>query len=307
MRNLPQDWTADVLRNQFKSKEQITRINQALKFRDEFQSRITYLNEAMKFMLDDKMKASTETSLAKIGEIVADINNEVAITAYKTEIYSIIRDYANWYFAEYQRMHITEIEDTEKRRIMNDNNKKVCDAVCGADYGKGYFSVATQYTEWQMKMNSLAVVPSYITPEYIMKTPNVGFDPKDFQGKQLPKLSELKDELDGIATSVDDTLKQILSDETLLVNKDILDDSQQGLLSRYTSGGEELSPANAGRLVEIVVKLHEGIQRITISEDDIRKVLNRPMTPEDAIKAFRKYINSLTVGSNGENVRIILK
>ena len=39
-------------------------------------------------------------------------------------------------------------------------------------------------------------------------------------------------------------------------------------------------------------------QRITISEDDIRKVLNRPMT-HDAVKAFRKYINSLTVGSNG--------
>lgn len=307
MRNLPQDWTADVLHNQFKAKEQITSVKQAIKFKDEFLSRITYLNEAMKFMLDDKMKASAETSLAKISQVVADMNNETAITAYKTELDTIIRDYAKWYFSEYQRMHITEIEDTEKRRIMNDNNKKVCDAVCGADYGKGFFSVATQYTEWQKKMNSLAVVPSYITPDYIMKTPNVGFDPKDFQGKQLPKLSELKEELDGIATSVDDTLKQILSDETLLVNKDILDDSQQGLLSRYTSGGEELSPANAGRLVDIVVKLHEGIQRITISEDDIRKVLNRPMTPEDAIKAFRKYINSLTVGGQEDNIRIILK
>lgn len=39
------------------------------------------------------------------------------------ELDSIIRDYAKWYFSEYQPMHITEIEDTEKRRIMNDNNK----------------------------------------------------------------------------------------------------------------------------------------------------------------------------------------
>ena len=307
MRNLPQDWTAEVLHNQFKAKDQITRIKQAMKFKEEFQSRINYLNEAMKFMLSDEMKKTTEAALAKVSQIAADMNNEMVITAYKTELDSIIREYAKWYFLEYQRMHITEIEDTEKRRIMNDNNKKVCDAVCGADYGKGYFSVATQYTEWLKKMNSLAVVPSYITPEYIMKTPNVGFDPKDFQGKQLPKLSELKEELDGIATNVDETLKQILSDASLLVNKDILDDSQQGLLSRYTSGGEELSPANAGRLVEIVVKLHEGIQRITISEDDIRKVLNRPMTPDDAVKAFRKYINSLTVGGQEDNIRIILK
>jgi hypothetical protein len=79
------------------------------------------------------------------------------------------------------------------------------------------------------------------------------------------------------------------------------------LLTRFNNGGEELSPANASRLVEIVVKLHEGIRRITISEDDIRKVLNRPMTPDDAVKAFRKYISSLIVGGEGDNIRIVLK
>jgi hypothetical protein len=167
--------------------------------------------------------------------------------------------------------------------------------------------VATQYTEWQKKMNSLTVVPSYITPDYIKNTPNVGFDPKDFQGKQLPKLSVLKEELDGITNSIDETLHQILSDNELLVNKDVLDDGQQGLLLRFTNG-EQLSPANAGRLVEIVVKLHEGIHRIPITMDDIRtRVLNRPMTPNDAVKAFKDYIKSLIGDGQEDNTRIILK
>lgn len=307
MRNLPQEWTAEVLHNQFKAKDHIARIKQAIKFKDEFLSRINYLNEALKYMTSDDMKRLTESVLAKISQVVADMNNESTVSAYKAELDDIITQYANWYFGEYQRMHITEIEDTEKRRILNDNNKKVCDAVCGADYGKGFFSVATQYSEWQKKMNSLTVVPSYITPEYIKKTPNVGFDPKDFQGKQLPKLSDLKEELDGITNSIDETLHQILSDKELLVNKDVLDDSQQGLLLRF-DGGEELSPANAGRLVEIVVKLHEGIHRIPITMDDIRtRVLNRPMTPSDAVKAFKDYIKSLIGDGQEDNTRIILK
>jgi translation initiation factor 2 beta subunit (eIF-2beta)/eIF-5 len=135
----------------------------------------------------------------------------------------------------------------------------------------------------------------------------VGFDPRDYVDKQLPGLDVLREELDTIYNNVDDTLHQILSDSTLLENKDILEDSLQGLLTRFNNGGEELSPANASRLVEIVVKLHEGIRRITISEDDIRKVLNRPMTPDDAVKAFRKYISSLIVGGEGDNIRIVLK
>ena len=51
----------------------------------------------------------------------------------------------------------------------------------------------------------------------------------------------------------------------------------------------------------------QGINKIVISSDAIRQVLNRPMTPDDAIKAFKQYINSLTVGSKSENIRIILK
>ena len=77
-----------------------------MKFKEEFQSRINYLNEAMKFMLSDEMKKTTDAALAKVCQIVADMNNEIAITAYKTELDTIIREYAKWYFSEYQRWSI---------------------------------------------------------------------------------------------------------------------------------------------------------------------------------------------------------
>lgn len=122
----------------------------------------------------------------------------------------------------------------------------------------------------------------------------------------MPDLKDLNEELDTIYNDVDDALQLILNDSLLQANRDILDDSQKGLLDRYISKGEDLAPNNAERLYEIVCKLHQGIQRITISQEDIRKQFNRPMTPDEAIKTFKNYINSLTSGRKGENIRIIL-
>jgi hypothetical protein len=216
-------------------------------------------------------------------------------------------EYADWYLSEYNRLHITAFQYTDKQKIVNSNEKKVCDAICGADHDKGYFSVSAQYGEWTRKMSSLTVGSSAVTRESILRVPYQGFNPLHFAGKQLPKIADLSEELNSIFENVDKSLHQILKDETLLANKDILDDSEQGLLHRFNTDAEQLSPLNAERLVEIVGKLHQGINKIVISSDAIRQVLNRPMTPEDAIKAFKQYINSLTVGSKSENIRIILK
>ena len=142
-------------------------------------------------------------------------------------------------------MHITSLQDTEKRTIMNSNEKKICEAICGADYEKGYFSVSPQYQEWTRKIGSITVGSGNVTRESVLSSPYQGFNPTQFVGQSLPKLSDLKEELYAICGSVDDALHQILSDNTLLANKDILDSSEQGLLDRFNSKAEELSPINA--------------------------------------------------------------
>ena len=50
--------------------------------------------------------------------------------------------------------------------------------------------------------------------------------------------------------------------------------------------------------------IHDNYTHIT---QDIRDVLNRPMTPEDAIKALTKMIKDKSFGANSEITRIILK
>ena len=305
MRNIP--WTADQIKQVTAVRKDMAKISKTLLFVEDFRSRMSYLNQARQYMTDESMKQRVDDALLKLKDVISKMSDEQIVNAYRKELDTLMGEYADWYLSEYNRLHINAFQDTEKRKIINSPEKKICDAICGADHDKGYFSVSAQYGEWTRKMSSLTVGSSAVTRESILRVPYQGFNPLHFAGKQLPKIADLSEELNSIFENVDKSLHQILKDETLLANKDILDDSEQGLLHRFNTDAEQLSPLNSERLVEIVGKLHQGINKIVISSDAIRQVLNRPMTPEDAIKAFKQYINSLTVGSKSENIRIILK
>lgn len=308
MRNLPADWTVDTLRHTFEAKKYIKQVKDTKKFVEEMRFRLSYLSQALQYMTSDEAKATVQESLNKVNAVVKSMNNAQQVNAYKAELDALIDKYANWYLSEYKRLHINAMEETEKRQILNSNQKMICDAVCGADHDKGYFSVAPQYREWTRKMSQMVMASENCTLEALKRNPYyAGFNPVAYKGKQLPKLRDLKEELESICTNIDETFRQILSDEHLMKNLPILDDSQKGLVKRFLGNDEELSSLNAARLVEIVEKLHAGMQEIKIDTEGIRKALNRPMTPDDAIKAFRQYINELTGGKKDDNIRIILK
>lgn len=303
--NLPANWDADHLQTVFDTIPEVEKTRRTLLFVEDFRQRFNYLNQAKELMTSKQMVLDTEALMSKLADIVAVMKDDQKVNAYKTELDAQIGKYADWYLSEYKRMHITGMQDTEKRRIQQRNSNKICEAVFRADHDKGYFSQGIQYAEWTRKMGQLEMEKSTVTKEAVMHTPYMGFNPKMFEGKQLPTLESLSKELNDIYSHVDTTLHEMLKDAKLLENKEVLDDSEKGLLNRFNTNGEELSPMNAERLVEIAEKLHRGIKKITISKDAIRSVLNRPMTPDDAIKAFRDYIKSITRGGDAENIRII--
>lgn len=307
MRNLPANWDAHSLQSVFDTIPTMQKTNDMLKFVEDFRQRLSYISQAQQYMVDEQMKAEADMVKAKLADIVKVMDDTAKVNAYKAELDSFIWKYADWYMSEYKRLHITGLQDTEKRRIMQGNNNKTCEAIFRADHGKGYFSQSAQYSEWLRKMSLLTMESSSVTREAVLRTPYIGFNPSQFAGQQLPLLSELNNEVDDIFNAVDDSLHALLNDKKLLENKDILDLSEQGLLERFSTGGEELSPSNAERLVEIVEKLHKGIHKIGISMTDIHKIFNRPLTPDDAIKAFRDYIKSLAQDGDSDNIRIILK
>lgn len=305
--NLPSQWTSDSLQRIFDTIPLIQQTRRMLIFVDEFRQRLSYLNQATQYMTSDAMKAEVDEAIKQIADIVASMQDDAKVNAYRAKLDALMSKYADWYLAEYRRLHISGLQDTEKRRTLQSQENKICDAIFRADHDKGYFSQAAQYSEWTRRMNMLQMGNPNVNRDAVLRTPYVGFNPVQFSGKQLPKLSDLDEELKDIHAHVDESLHAILKDPKLVANKDILDDSQQALLNRFNSGAEALTPANAERLVEIASKLHRGITRITITPNDLRNIFNRPMNPEDVTKSFRDYIKTVTRGLDPDNVRIIFK
>ena len=53
--------------------------------------------------------------------------------------------------------------------------------------------------------------------------------------------------------------------------------------------------------------LHEGLEKVELSLDGMKATFNKPLTPDDAIDAFRSYIDQVAKGKERDKIRIILK
>ena len=112
--------------------------------------------------------------------------------------------------------------------------------------------------------------------------------------------------MDKIYDAIEHTLHATLEDQNLLQNgKDALDESELKVVEKFHN--EFTTSQNVSKIIEIIKKLHKGIRKITLTYDEIQSAIEGLVKPEDAIKAFKKLIESKMVGSTGDDIRIILK
>jgi hypothetical protein len=55
------------------------------------------------------------------------------------------------------------------------------------------------------------------------------------------------------------------------------------------------------------VKLHKGLEKVELSLEGMKATFNKPLTPDEAIEAFKDYMDQLTKGKERDTIRIILK
>ena len=306
MSNLP--WTLEQLGHVFEAIPLMNQLDNMLQVVDELRTRISYLVQAKQYMTDQQMEADVNAALDRVKEVPSMVNDEDALSAYKSQLDSLMGKYADWYLAEYNRLHITGMQEQEKLRIMRSTEKQVCDAICGNDRG-GYITIVPQYQDWNRRMSQLQVASTSVTREAILNVPYHGFNPKQFQGKSLPQIADMRDELEQIHENIIKSLHEMAEDPQLAGNAtSVLDQSEQRLFKQFHDNrNEKPSAEDAARLMVIIDKLHRDIQKVDITMDDIRRALNHPMTPQEAKKAFGKYIDLMTNGYENENVRVILK
>ena len=141
----------------------------------------------------------------------------------------------------------------------------------------------------------------------ILTAPYQDFNPADFEGAEVLNVKQLKTDLEELLDQWTGTLKDTLDDPMVKKKMNLLDDATQKLLSNFKSGAIELAKDNALRIRNAIMDLHKGLEKVELSIESMKSTFNKPLTPDEAIEAFKTYIDQITKGKERDKIRIILK
>ena len=87
----------------------------------------------------------------------------------------------------------------------------------------------------------------------------------------------------------------------------LLQKDSQDLLTNFKAGSIELTKQNALQIRDAIMDLHQGLEKLELDLEGMKATFNKPLTPDEAITAFRNYIDQLAKGKERDKIRIILK
>ena len=296
--HISERFSAEQLREAFSHLSDIDRVEGIRQLWKEFRERISYLNQARQYV-DADFNAEITAALAKSGDELGTLDQN-KIANYRRLLEDLAVRYADWYIREYTRCHITQIEDNERQRILGDERLNVLRQAMQSNH----IALAARLQPWLADIESLkpANTPSR---EQILATPfHDGFDPRQYAGKSLPDLSELRQRLGEIYEFADREYHTLLQDPQLRANISELKASEKKFFNEFDS--KTLNSAEFPMLRQVVDKLSQVIERKEISASKIRDIFTRPLSPREAKREFEKLINEIAP-SGSDNIRIILK
>jgi len=294
-------YTLEELKEILKGKEVLELVEKTVDLVKEFEQEISYLIQAKQYIPDIPLRNSIQQAIDQLTETL-NHQTDAKTNQYKTELRQLRSDYADWYLEQYLKNRISAIKDAEKNKILHSNQKIICDLLKDTN-----FLSVNSYSNWLVKIQKLVVADSAVNKQTIMLTPYQSFNPLEYVDKQLTGVDELRIELDEIFKSWDNTLHETLDDPGVKRNFSLIDASEQKLLSAYHIGEIELDINNARQICKLIQTLHQGLDKVELTAESLKETFSKPLTPDEAIDAFKKYIDQISQGKNRDNIRIILK
>ena len=215
---------------------------------------------------------------------------------------SLIDRYAKYYHDYYLKCRLSPKDARAKERILSSDKKRICDIIKDAE-----FITATDYQNWLNIITSLKEADPSITLQKVKEEPYQDFNPREFYGKPSYNISEIEEQLESILDKWVVAMRSIFKDPSVKSNIELLKSAEKQMVEAFRDEKIELTVDNAQPLRNLISTLSRGIDKVEIGIDDIRKQLNRPVTPNEAIDILTKYIDSLCTGKERNKVRIIIK
>lgn len=262
---------------------------------------ISYLHQCKQFITNNAFKEEVSEAIHQLAPVLGK-GDEAELEKFKKLLHQLKERYAEWYLDLYLKHRISQKDHTQKIALLDSDAKAICDILKDAD-----FLSSGQFMQWLQKINKLQPADSKVNKSLILTAPYQDFNPADFEGAEVLNVKQLKTDLEELLDQWTDTLKDTLDDPMVKKKMNLLDDATQKLLSNFKSGTIELAKDNALRIRNAIMDLHKGLEKVELSIESMKSTFNKPLTPDEAIEAFKAYIDEIAKGKERDKIRIILK
>lgn len=299
IKNFP--YSSDDLNKILPIKKDVESLRQLINELNELSKDISYLQQCKQYISDPDFKTEITNTLNSISREVSS-GDEKAIESIKRQLSELKDRYAEWYLQLYLKHRISESDHTKKIALLDSEEKAICDILKGAD-----FLSSGQYHMWQTKLNKLQPADPALNKKLILTAPYQDFNPSDYEGMEVLSIKQLKSDLEGILDQWVETLSDTLDDPMVKKNWNLLDEPTQKVLSDFKSGSLILAKDNTVQIRNAIINLYKGLEKIELRQEDLKTTFNKPLTPDEAIEAFRTYVDQVSQGKERDKIRIILK
>lgn len=296
-------FTEEELNAAFKAWPYCDQVDKLKEKAEKFDRLVGYLYTAQSYVVEaekplyDEMKAAIDSLPAVVAS-----SKDSDIRKYEALLNSLIDLYAVYYLNQYTRCRLSKQDELSKIRILGSENKRICDIIKDVE-----IITSTEYTNWINNITSLKEADASLTKAAVLVEPYHDFNPREYYDRPSYNINQLEERLDDIVEKWTTAMRSVFKDPSVQENMDILKASDRELVENFRKGDIHLTAENAPTLRNLNAQFSRGIDKVEISVDDIRKQLNKPLTPQEAIDTLTMYIDSLCAGKERNKVRIIIK
>lgn len=217
------------------------------------------------------------------------------------------------YSTEYMKLHTTARlrmdEDRRKSRMLYDDERlKRLKTLSKVD-----LMPIQQLRDFEESMAKLKTCPS-LTSTMLKTHPicqHCGFKPA-VERMNIPArnlLDRAGDRLDSLEEEWTTTLKYNLEDQTAQENLPLIPPNHREKIELFLNS-EELPEPLGQDFIAAVGEALQDLEKVTVKGEDVRAALlegGSPVTPEEMMRRFQKFLDGKTGGKDGGRVRIVLE
>jgi hypothetical protein len=283
------------------TKSLIESIEQKIENAKKLSSSLSYLMQCKQYITDATLKSKVQEMMNMINTAIQE--NDFSITDKLCAEAELVKEkYASWYLKQYLEFRISESDNTLKSALLDSEEKFICDELFELEF------IATGgYSEIIQTLNQLQPADPRVNKSLILDYPYHDFNPLDYEGKSKISIQTIEENMNMILEEWTTALKDCLEDPGIAKNLPLLEDSDKKLLTGFQNGSIELKKDNVRQLKQLIISLYKGLVKIELTTESLKKTFIKPLTPDEAIDAFKKFIDQQTHGKDRNNVRIILK